>query len=326
MYYSKLSGKILKCELCPRYCVLADAEVGFCRSRQNVSGTMYAINYGLSVALALDPIEKKPLYHYYPESRILSLGPNSCNLSCKFCQNYSISQYAAPISEISLQSLRASIEQYTPEALQVAFTYTEPLTWYEYIMDFAVAYPEVRIVLISNGYINKTPLAELLPHISAMNIDLKGMQDSFYNGHCGGHLKPVQDSIKACAAAGVHLELTFLLIPGLNDSKKDILAMADFIAEVNPEIALHISAYHPSFQMTNNATGIEDVKRAIELVQGKLTNVYGGNLPVMDYMNTQCKKCGEELISRSYHGTKSRVTADGKCPVCESRIYGVYDA
>lgn len=324
MHYTRLSGKTMKCELCPRYCVLTDAQMGFCRSRQNEAGTLYAINYGQTVAMAMDRIEKKPLYHYYPGSKILSLGPNSCNLSCRFCQNYQISQHPAPVHEISPEALRASLEEYAPDSLQVAFTYTEPLTWYEYILDFAALYPEVRIVLISNGYLNAPALAELLPFIGAMNIDLKAMQESFYSEQCGGHLAPVLQNILACVQAGVHLELCFLLIPGLNDAKSDILAMVDFIAALNPEIPLHISAYHPDYQMNNHATQLQDVERAIVLAKTKLYNVYGGNLSVPDYMQSTCRYCGEEVISRSYGGTQSQVKADAQCPKCQGKVYGVY--
>lgn len=325
LYYSIISGKTLRCELCPHHCVLTDSEMGLCRSRINLSGKMYAANYARAAALAVDPIEKKPLYHFYPGSRILSLGPNSCNLQCKFCQNYHISQFEAPTQEISIEGLRAAIDDYTPGSPRIAFTYTEPLTWYEYILDFGERFPEVEIALITNGYLNETPFHKLLPVVSALNIDLKGMRDSFYRNYCGGDLHTVLTNIEVCVDHGKHLELTLLLIPGLNDAKADILAMADFISALNPDIPLHISAYHPSYQMTNHATGIDDVKRAIDLCKTKLNYVYGGNLGIEDYMHTQCKVCGKGIISRSYSSISSQINTAGRCPYCDTAIYGVYE-
>lgn len=325
LYYRTISGKTLRCELCPHHCAIVDSETGLCRSRMNVAGTMYAVNYARAAAIALDPIEKKPLYHYHPGSRILSLGPNSCNLHCKFCQNYQISQFEAPTQEISIEALRSAIDQYTPGTPRIAFTYTEPLTWYEYILDFAQHYPEVEIVLITNGYLNEAPFKELLPLISALNIDLKGMQEFFYRDYCGGDLQTVLTNIEECVNQGKHLELTLLLIPGLNDAKADILAMAEFINALNPDMPLHISAYHPSYQMTNHATGFDDVKRAINLTKAKLSYVYGGNLGSDDFTHTNCKNCGKVIVSRTYSSIRFQVTGVGKCPHCGTDIYGVYE-
>jgi pyruvate formate lyase activating enzyme len=325
MYYRVVRDKSLACELCPRYCVLEDGEQGLCRSRKNIEGKLYATNYALATGLSLDRIEKKPLYHYYPGSRILSLGPNSCNLQCSFCQNYRISQLRAATQEISLDFLQEVLAEHSPGALQVAFTYTEPITWYEYILDFALAYPEVRIVLISNGYINAQPLAELLPYVSAMNIDLKAMNESFYASQSGGHLEPVLQNIRACVDAGVHLELTFLLIPGLNDAEEELFAMRDFIYELNPELPLHVSAYHPDYQMIAPATRTEDIARAIDIFKKSLVNVYGGNLPVTDYMDTTCPGCGKKLIARSHGMVKSFLMAGGTCPQCGAKVFGEYE-
>ena len=324
MYYQKASGKSLVCRLCPRYCMIQESEQGFCRSRANIDGTLYATNYAKVAALAMDPIEKKPLYHYHPGSKILSLGPNTCNLNCSFCQNYQISQFEAPTQELSPVALYDLLKKHSGDHLQVAFTYTEPLTWYEYILDFASSYPEVNIVMISNGYLSAEAFKNLLPHVGAFNIDLKAMQDSFYQDECGGRLKPVLQNIRSCVEAKVHLELCFLLIPGLNDAKADILRMADFIAELNPEIPLHISAYHPDFKMQKVATGLEDIKRAIDLVRDKLCNVYGGNLPTEDYMQSFCPNCKAQIIHRSWQGSSSDVGKEARCPHCGASIYGVF--
>lgn len=324
MYYRNEEDTTLVCELCPKYCVLTDGALGGCRARKNLGGILMATNYALATGLSLDRIEKKPLYHYYPGSRILSLGPNSCNLQCSFCQNYQISQMHAATQEISPEFLRDVIAQHCAEALQVAFTYTEPLTWYEYILDFARENPEVRIVLVTNGYINPRPLAELLPHVSAMNIDLKAMSESFYASECRGHLEPVLENIRACVAAGVHLELTFLLIPGLNDAPSELMAMRDFIAELNPELPLHVSAYHPDYQMIAPATKTEHIASAIKVFKESLVNVYGGNLPVSDFMDTLCRSCGTRLIARTHGKVQNFLNGEGSCPQCGTKAYGVY--
>ena len=326
MYYKDLGNHILQCELCPHYCVIAPGELGKCRSRENIDAKLWIVNYGKALGISVDPIEKKPLYHYRPGSHILSLGPNSCNLNCRWCQNYQISQFEADTIQLSLEELYGLVLKYNPSTLQIAFTYSEPLTWYEYILDFAVKYPEINIVLVTNGFINPEPLAELLPHISAVNIDLKGIDEDLYRNYCSGSLAPVKESIRQCAEASVHLEVTLLLIPGVNDSKEDIEQLVNFVASISDEIPLHISAYHPDYLMNNRATTYEDIKYASEIAHCKLKYVYGGNLPIEDMRDTYCPSCHDLLCKRSFSETVSYITADSECSHCGRKIYGKYDS
>ncbi|MDD4148232.1 MAG: AmmeMemoRadiSam system radical SAM enzyme [Candidatus Cloacimonetes bacterium] len=325
MYYKKLKSGALQCELCPAYCVIHPCESGRCRSRENIEGKLYAVNYDKSIGLSIDPIEKKPLYHFHPGSRILSLGPNSCNLTCRFCQNYSISQLQSNTVTIGIDDLYNTILKES-RYKQVAFTYTEPITWYEYILDFSKKYPDVDVVMITNGYINSTPLEELLPWVKAMNIDLKSIHSGFYKEQCGGELNPVLKTIRQAWNAGVHLELTFLMIPGLNDSDKEIEEISEFVNDISPDLPLHISAYHPDYLADNPPTSMDDIGRAVNIARKRLHYVYGGNIAVEDYAHTLCPECKTTLIYRGFMNTKSSVLRDGKCPQCNHAIYGVYEA
>lgn len=324
MYYKELDRKALRCELCPQYCVILPGEQGKCRGRENIDGILYCTNYALSVGLSRDPIEKKPLYHFRPGSTIVSLGPNSCNLACRFCQNYTISQSKSSTLPVSVDDLYRLICE-NSALKQVAFTYTEPLTWYEYILDFGRAHPDIDIILISNGFINEEPLAELLPHVKAMNIDLKSSRDDFYIQQCEGKLQPVLKSITMAHHAGVHLEITLLLIPGLNDASGDIIKLRDLIGNLDANIPLHISAYHPDYLMSTPPTSIDDVAQAITIAKEKLHYVYGGNLPVEDFMQTKCPSCSRILIRREFGAIPLSFIDNGKCPACACDIYGIFD-
>lgn len=325
MYYKKPGNDLLQCELCPHFCVIPVGEKGKCRSRENIAEKLWAVNYARALGVSVDPIEKKPFYHFRPGSKILSLGPNSCNLSCRWCQNYHISQFESQTIKLPLEELYSMVQKHNPTTLQVAFTYTEPLTWYEYILDFAMKYPEVQIVLISNGFLNPQPLVQLLPHIAAMNIDLKGITEEFYKVQCGGSIEPIKENIRRVFEAGVHLELTLLLIPGLNDKEEELAELVDFIASISPEIPLHISAYHPTYLTDLPAAKVEDIARAHQIATRKLSFVYGGNLAVDDFRDCRCPQCGELLIRRSLFSLDCQVGADNKCPHCGRLIYGQYE-
>ncbi|HOH96713.1 MAG TPA: AmmeMemoRadiSam system radical SAM enzyme [Candidatus Cloacimonadota bacterium] len=321
-WYDSLAGSKVRCTLCPHFCVLGVGEIGLCRSRRNFGGVLYAVNYAQCAALALDSIEKKPLYHYCPATKIISLGPNSCNLSCRFCQNFTISQEKAPTSSLSPDDLAEIIFSKSPDSLQVAFTYTEPLTWYEYILDFAIKYPEIHIVLVTNGFINQEPLLKLLPFIKAMNIDLKAMHDDFYKDQCGASLEPVLATIAEAYRKGVHVEITNLLIPVLNNDAEEIRKLAKYIAGIDVHIPLHISAYHPDYMAEQPATTHADVIIACEIAQEQLKHVYAGNIADDLHSATYCPECGEKLISRSWYAVSGDLS--GICPNCNERLYGVF--
>ncbi len=248
LWYTKESNNAVTCTLCPNGCHIAEGEVGLCRVRENVSGTLIAQTYGLVSAVAMDPIEKKPLRMYKPGTHILSVGTVGCNFHCGFCQNYHISQETPPLEPLSVKEL-LDISEGQRDSIGIAFTYNEPTIWYEYVFDVAKQHRK-DTVLVTNGYISPEPLKALLPYISAMNIDLKSMQPEFYARVCGGLLSAVQETIKL-AHASTHVELTFLAIPGVNDSEAETQAMAEWIAGVDRKIPLHIIPFRPMYQWTH---------------------------------------------------------------------------
>ncbi len=314
-------GRVL-CKLCPQACLLKDGQKGLCRSRACDHGKMQLLNYGKTIAFSLDPIEKKPLYHFHPGSQILSLGPNSCNLQCSFCQNYQISQMDQETRDISPEQL---LQFLSARALtQVAFTYTEPLTWFEYILDFAALASDIDIVLVTNGFLNPEPFHEISRVTTAMNIDLKSIRPGFYKDECHGMLETVLDNISWASKSGIHLELTNLLIPGLNDSLEDISALINFCASLSEDTILHFSAYHPAYRQTRPATPFKTVLQACELARAKLNYVYAGNITAKAYQDTLCPNCGRKLIQRTGWKTVSEVQNTGCCPSCSFKTKGVF--
>ena len=272
----------ITCPLCPHACRLRTGETGFCRARANVDGTIRAVNYGRLTALALDPIEKKPLYHFHPESFILSVGSFGCNLACPFCQNAGIAmaddstptEYVAPAR---LAALADDLRHQPRGNLGVAFTYNEPLLSYEFIMDAAPLLHEAGlfVVLVTNGTIAPVPLEALLPHVDAMNIDLKGWQPDFYR-RLGGDLAAVKHTI-ARAVKSCHVEVTTLIIPGQNDSAGDMEEEARWLASLRPDLPLHISRYFPRWHENTPATPIETIERLAAIARKHLRFVHKGN-------------------------------------------------
>lgn len=271
------------CTLCPHACRLRTGETGFCRARRNEGGTIRAINYGRLTALALDPIEKKPLHYFHPGSFILSVGSFGCNLACPFCQNAGIAmadartetEYVAPTRLVAL----AEELSYAPRGnIGVAFTYNEPLLSYEYILDTAplLHAAGLAVVLVTNGTISAAPLAQLLPHVDAMNIDLKAWRTDTYR-RLGGDLGTVKSTIARAIHAGVHVEVTSLIVPGMNDSAADMDAEARWLAALSPEIPLHISRYFPRHRMMAPPTPISTIDRLTEIARQNLRHVHRGN-------------------------------------------------
>lgn len=322
-YYSKMADMRVQCHLCPHGCIMENGQSGKCRSRKNLDGTLYAMNYAHSVSMSLDPIEKKPLYHYRPNSDILSLGPNSCNMTCSFCQNYEISQFEVDTMQITPEELLSRL--LSRGMKQVAFTYTEPLMWYEYILNCAHLFkePGIRIVLVSNGFINPDPLREIIPYIDAWNIDLKSMDESFYSEICGAHLAPVLKTIELVSQS-CHLEVTNLLIPGKNDSDEQIHRLVDWMADLNPDIPLHFSRYFPRYMMEEPPTPVSTLERAYRIASKKLHFVYVGNVNHHESFNTKCYKCGNILLERLGYSTHNTGLDGNLCRQCGNRIYGQF--
>lgn len=321
MFYESLPAEKVRCDLCPNHCLIMTGESGRCRGKKNIHGVLYAVNYGRAVTLCIDPVEKKPLYHYYPASSILSVGNNTCSLNCDFCQNYHISQQQAATVETLPETVAGIAQKHHLNA--VAFTYAEPLTWYEYILDAAqlLGRKNIKTVLVTNGYINREPLLKLLPNIDAMNIDLKAMSDSFYEVLTGGKLEPVLETIKT-AYQYCHIEITNLLIPGENDDVDSVRKLRDFIAEIDKDIPLHFSRYYPQNRRETPPTSPKTLNIARNEAVKKLKHVYLGNILTKNEANTYCPNCGTLLIER--HGFRASYSAlkDGKCMNCHYTIYG----
>lgn len=272
------------CGLCPHACRLRPGETGFCRTRENRAGAIRPLNYGRFTSLALDPIEKKPLYHFHPGSFILSVGSFGCNLACPFCQNASIAMADASaatedITPARLAALAEELSRRTPPGnIGVAFTYNEPLLSFEYIMDAAplLHAANLAVILVTNGTICAEPLARLLPHVDAMNIDLKGWQEDFYRW-VGGDLGTVRETIAHAVTYGVHVEVTTLIIPGRNDSAADMDAEARWLAALSPDLPLHISRYFPRHRVSTPPTPAAAIDRLAEIARRHLRHVHRGN-------------------------------------------------
>ncbi len=252
MFQTQKESGAVQCLLCPNQCVIKENNMSPCLSRVNNEGVLYAGNYGQIASIALDPIEKKPLTEFHPGKKILSIGSYGCNLHCSYCQNWEISQVKAPTREMSVQDLVQYALETVPQGnIGIGYTYNEPTVWYEFVLDCAKSVHAAGLlnVLVTNGYIAKEPLEKLLPFVDAMNIDLKGFSTDFYQNLCKGRLAPVLETISTCASH-CHVELTTLVIPGWNDNPEQMADMAKWIANISPEIPLHMTRYRPSYKMT----------------------------------------------------------------------------
>ncbi|MBZ0263462.1 AmmeMemoRadiSam system radical SAM enzyme [bacterium] len=315
-YYSRHSDKII-CEICPIQCKLSEGQVGLCLGREVIDGELITTNYGQLVALHLDPIEKKPLYHFKPGSEILSTGPNGCNLRCKWCQNCDISQLKANTHYYDPEHLIDQIE--SPNTIGIAYTYTEPLMWYEYLRDVMPLVHKIGKVnvLVSNGYISPKPLEDLVPYIDAANIDLKFIDENLYRKYAGCELGVIKKNIERMVEAGIHVELTHLLVSGLADNPVHTSRLAKWIASLDTSIPLHLSRYFPSHKWNNPATSISTLEACYQAAREHLTHVYMGNIQMQDGKDTHCSSCGEILIERSsYHTTLHQLDESGNCKKC----------
>ncbi len=320
LYYQKREDGKIKCLLCPVGCVIAEGKIGVCMGKENKDGVLYAINYGNVVSIAIDPIEKKPLYHFYPGTQILSTGPNGCNLKCDHCQNWSISQEKSYTEYVSPEKLVELAEKYN--SVGIAYTYTEPLIWYEYIMDTAkiARKKNLKNVLVTNGYINEGPLAELLPLIDAMNVDVKSMEDDFYRKVCKGKVEPVLKTVELSVKNDVWVEITNLIIPTLNDKDEKIKKFVDWVAGLNDLIPVHFSRYFPYYKSNLPPTPISTLKRAFDIAKEKLRYVYVGNAYIEGTSDTFCPECSNILVERSGYFTRVVGVKEGKCSSCGRKV------
>jgi pyruvate formate lyase activating enzyme len=320
------NGKAV-CGICPHNCSLKPGATGICGVRKNGgNGQVVPTHYGIVSGYAFDPIEKKPLYHFFPRSVILSVGSYGCNLKCDFCQNFSISQeFSVPQGR---KLLPADIVQ---DALKVenntgiAFTYNEPVVWPEYMRDIAVMAKNagLRTVMVSNGYVNPAALREMISYIDAFNIDLKFFSNESYKKYAGGTLDPVLKSISAIAEAGRHLEITTLVIPQLNDSAGEMKAITSWIAsETGKDTPFHISRYFPVYRRKTERTDPSKIDELHLIASENLSFVYAGNLANTTLSDTYCPDCGTRITSRNGYITEHiGITSDGNCANCERKIY-----
>ena len=297
-YYERLDGGRVHCHLCPHECRIQPGGLGICRQRANEGGTLVSRNYGRITSASMDPIEKKPLYHFHPGSSILSLGTNGCNFRCLHCQNWTISQQEAETQP--LEPSRAVRLASDHGSFGISYTYNEPFIWYEYVLDTSKLARDAGLknVLVSNGFVNPEPLAELLPFVDAMNIDLKSIRDEFYREVCGGRVEPVLETAKA-ANESVHVEVTNLIIPTHNDSDEDLTDLADWIRDhLGADTPVHLSAYRPCYKLDAPPTGPDTMRRAYGIFTARLHHVYVGNMILEKGADTVCGGCGAVLIRR----------------------------
>jgi pyruvate formate lyase activating enzyme len=327
LYYTKLSSNSLKCCLCPHNCIIQEGKRGICKVRLNKEGVLFSEVYGYPVALNTDPVEKKPLYHYFPGYQVLSTGTLGCNLKCGFCQNCGISQASGEDQRLFH---RRNVDEIIQIALQkqknigLAYTYNEPVIFYEFMTDLAreIHMNGLKNIMVSNGYINPEPLGKLLGLIDAFNIDLKSFEESFYKDHTKSNLQPVLQTIKTIFRHGNHLEITFLVIPGLNDDPEVFERMLDWIAkETSTKTVLHISRYFPKYNMNLPPTPYRTLENMYHIAKKKLQYVYLGNISTDNYQNTHCPKCNFLVIKRTgYYTVVEGLDVSGKCIKCGTEI------
>jgi pyruvate formate lyase activating enzyme len=322
LFYTQGKEGRLKCFLCPHHCNIPPQGCGICGVRKNDKGRLLLTNYGEVGALALDPIEKKPLYHFYPGEKIFSAGAPGCNLDCRFCQNWTLAHAKPQVIYLSPGELiNLALEE--TESLGIAFTYSEPLMWYEYILDCLPLAKEagLKVVMVSNGYIEPEPLAKILPLIDAWNVDLKGFNEDFYRRLTKGKLAPVLRTLKMIAQSSSHLEITTLLIPGLNDAPEEIEKMAAFIAqEISPDCPLHFSRYFPAYKLDLPPTPEETLLKSWEIARKYLRYVYLGNVSLAGRADTYCPHCGNAVIKRQGYRIDLSGLKGNSCVYCGAKL------
>lgn len=330
MFYEKLDECKVRCFLCAHHCVISEKKRGICGARENREGTLYSLVYGKLISMNIDPIEKKPFYHFYPASTSMSIATAGCNFKCKHCQNYDISQYTKRHSDIPGE--RITPEQVVDAAVKagcksISYTYTEPTIFFEFAYDCArLAHKKgIKNVFVSNGYTSPEAVKAIAPYLDGNDIDLKG-GDKFYRTICGARQQPVLDTIKLMKELGVWVEVTTLIIPTYNDSHEVLSEIIDFIKSVDASIPWHVSQFYPAFELLDQPrTPIETLRRAREMgLKSGLKYVYEGNVPGEGGENTYCPHCGELLIERfGYQILRNRIS-DGMCVKCSEIIDGVW--
>jgi len=330
-YYRKLDNNLVQCTICPRKCVIKPGEAGFCRTRINKNGVLYSLVYGVVSSIAIDPVEKKPLFHFYPGSPTLSISTIGCTFKCPWCQNWHISQVDATKADLSFYDNYApeDIIEYAKrtESPSISITYNEPIVWLEYSIDLAklAKANNIKTIFVTNGYASDEVLDEIASNINAANVDIKCFSEETYRKYIKGDLKPVLEFTEYLKKKGVHVETTYLIIPGLNDSPDEIRQYCKWHYEhLGPETPLHFSKFYPQYKYTSALpTPVETLENAWKIAKEEgLYYVYTGNVPGHKYENTYCPECGKEVIRRyGFYITKWNLDEQNRCKFCGAKIH-----
>ncbi|KPK31368.1 MAG: radical SAM protein [Nitrospira bacterium SG8_3] len=330
--YEKQENNRVRCFLCNHRCLIKEGGIGICGVRENQDGTLISLVYGKLIATHVDPIEKKPLFHFLPSTRSYSIATVGCNFKCLFCQNADISQMPADQGKIWGEDMTPQMiveHALANRSATISYTYTEPTIFYELAADTArlAVSQGIRNIFVTNGYMTEECLKDIYPDLHGANVDLKSYTDRFYKEQCGAKLEPVLSSIETMKKMGVWLEVTTLLIPGLNDSREELKNLARFLADLDPSIPWHISRFHPTYRLRDvHPTPAQSIHMAKEIgYEMGLKYVYTGNLPGDEGEKTFCHGCGELLIDRTgFFVGKNRIQGN-QCPKCDAEIPGVWE-
>ncbi len=330
LFYKKLDKKKIQCLLCPRECIIPEGKRGFCKVRENKNGKLFSVVYSRPCSVQIDPIEKKPLFHFIPGHKSFSIGTTGCNLACKHCQNYTTSQaYPEEFPGYEITPDKAVSEAIKKKCKSISYTYNEPTIFYEYVLDTAkiARKNKLKNVMVTNGYINPEPFKQLYEYIDGANVDLKGFDDRFYREVSAAKLEPVLTTLKNLSKSKTWFEITNLIIPTLNDNLKKIKEMCEWIKEnLGINVPLHFTAFYPTYKLIDlPPTSPEILVKAREIaLKTGLNFVYVGNVYVEGAENTYCPKCKELLIERMGFSILQNKIKDGKCP-CGEKISGVWE-
>ncbi|MGD2109731.1 MAG: AmmeMemoRadiSam system radical SAM enzyme [Phycisphaerae bacterium] len=330
MFWEPLDEKRIKCVLCPRECEVADVERGYCGVRENRAGKYQTLVYGALCSANVDPIEKKPLFHYLPGTAAFSIATAGCNIECKFCQNWQISQFRPEqVKSVEVTPERLVGVCKSRQTQTIAYTYSEPVIFYEYMHDVAALAREsgVGSVMISNGYIQEKPLRQLCRHLTGVKVDFKAFSEKFYSETCAGELKPVLHTLEILKDTGIWLELVVLIIPTLNDSEQETRDMSKWVvSHLGPDVPMHFTRFHPTYRITNlPRTPVSTLERCRKIaMDAGVHYAYAGNVRMHPGENTYCHSCQNELIRRMGFRVQFNNVTNGACPKCKTRIPGVW--
>ena len=330
-----LAKGTVQCQACEHFCAVKPGDAGKCGVRRNVDGRLSLIVYGEAIAVHVDPIEKKPLFHFHPGAKVLSIGTYGCNFRCPFCQNWQMSQQREFSSDLGSLGKQASPEALVDACLReeiplIAYTYNEPTVFFEYTLDTAKLGHEsgIKSVYVSNGFMSMAALDAIEPYLDAINVDLKAFNEDFYAEHCQARLEPVKRNITHIATeTDIWIEVTTLLIPGLNDSEEELHAMTEWLAGVDPDMPWHISAFHPDYEMLDRPrTSPASLARAYDVgKEAGINYVYVGNVMDTDRGSTRCASCGATLVQRHWYNAREQWKDRGACHECGTPAADIWE-